>query len=436
MNALIKNLILLLVSISITIFSVEYFLYYFYPISVTNVGYAHRPNGHKYGWGFYPNELVRVENPDTSEVHFDRVNKAGWRDRDRNIVNPDGAFRVLVLGDSMTFGYIVPKEQTYSAILEDKLKIAGVDAEVINISYSGWGTDQVYEALSLEGKHYKPDLVVYYFVGNDMEDNIWHQDSGKFGARKPFYYDIEGDGIVRVTNERFTKQLNRWTRKRIISQSEILKRAWIVLESVKHRRESPYQYNSRLDNRIQYFLDIQEDHVLFKKLRMLPEELQKADLDLVALESGITETQKSNLQTILTVTGGNNAPLIDGINWVPSDFSEYHWVLTRQLLVAISDVTKTIGAGLAIITDQESGRYNWDRSWLRVADGDLAKAQFFELNVFLQEMADRIDADFIPTPVPHERAKFDSHANAKGNEAIAENIYLYIKQAYPRLNIP
>ena len=111
-------------------------------------------------------------------------------------------------------------------------------------------------------------------------------------------------------------------------------------------------------------------------------------------------------------------------------------MLTRQLLVAISDVTKSIGAGLAIITDQESGRYNWDRSWLRVADGDLAKAQFFELNVFLQEMADRIDADFIPTPVPHERGKFDSHANAKGNEAIAENIYLYIKQAYPRLNIP
>lgn len=52
---------------------------------------------------------------------------------------------------------------------------------------------------------------------------------------------------------------------------------------------------------------------------MLPEELQKADLDLVALESGLTKAQKNNLQTILTVTGGNNAPLIDGINWVPSD---------------------------------------------------------------------------------------------------------------------
>ncbi|WNK01353.1 GDSL-type esterase/lipase family protein [Thalassospiraceae bacterium LMO-JJ14] len=435
MKNIFKNLILFSVSLFLTVIAAEYALYYFYPISVTNVGYADRPNGLKYGWGFYPNELVRVEDPDTSIVYYDHVNNAGWRDRDRQIENKNDAFRVLVLGDSMTFGYLVPKEKTFTNILENKLKSAGVNAEVINISYSGWGTDQAYEALRLEGQHYKPDLVIYHFVSNDMQDNTWHLDTGKSGARKPFYYDVEGNSVSRKVNKRFEDEFSSWTRKKIISKSEILKRLWIVTRSMKHKRKEPYFYDSLVDGRIRYFLEIAQDHPLFKNLQSLPEKFMESDFELAAAKSNLTPEQKEKLSVILTQTEGNKAELIDG-DWEREDFSKYHWTLTRHLIMAISKLSKSFGGDFAVLSDHEEGRYQWDRAWLRVADGQKAREQYFELNAFLESTAAAIDADLIPSPVPHKRARFDSHVNVQGNEAIAENIYLYLKNTYPDLNIP
>ena len=72
-----------------------------------------------------------------------------------------------MLGDSVTYGAIVGQADTYTAVLERKLRANGVDAEVINISYGGWGADQELEALTLEGLAYKPDLVILQFCHND-----------------------------------------------------------------------------------------------------------------------------------------------------------------------------------------------------------------------------------------------------------------------------
>ena len=103
-------LILLLFFMVVT----EIALRFFAPIAISNVGFLHTPNGLRFGWGFEPYGLVRIEDPDTGAVSFDKVNNMGWRDRDRSYENPDNAFRVLVLGDSETFGFIVPKKKTYT----------------------------------------------------------------------------------------------------------------------------------------------------------------------------------------------------------------------------------------------------------------------------------------------------------------------------------
>ena len=65
----------------------ELFLRTFAPIGYSNVGYLHSPNGLKYGWGFAPYDVVRIENPDTHKVTYDSVNNHGWRDRDRSYYN-------------------------------------------------------------------------------------------------------------------------------------------------------------------------------------------------------------------------------------------------------------------------------------------------------------------------------------------------------------
>lgn len=118
----------------------EIVLRFLAPIAISNVGNIHTPNGLRFGWGFEPYGLVRIEDPDTGKVSFDRVNNKGWRDRDRTYENPNKAFRVLALGDSETFGFIVPKEKTYTWILADRMRREGMNVEIINISYSGWST--------------------------------------------------------------------------------------------------------------------------------------------------------------------------------------------------------------------------------------------------------------------------------------------------------
>ena len=45
--------------------------------------------------------------------------------------------RVVVLGDSLTAGLGLPREQAYPALLQRKLKDAGHDLEVVNAGVSG-----------------------------------------------------------------------------------------------------------------------------------------------------------------------------------------------------------------------------------------------------------------------------------------------------------
>ena len=59
---IIFNIILVLLFLLL----LELFLRIFAPIGYSNVGYLHSPNGLKYGWGFAPYDVVRIENPDTN----------------------------------------------------------------------------------------------------------------------------------------------------------------------------------------------------------------------------------------------------------------------------------------------------------------------------------------------------------------------------------
>ena len=73
-NIDIFNVILFLLSFSIIlillfiILLLELFLRIFTPIGFSNFGYLNSPNGLKYGWGFAPHDVVRIENPDSHKV--------------------------------------------------------------------------------------------------------------------------------------------------------------------------------------------------------------------------------------------------------------------------------------------------------------------------------------------------------------------------------
>ena len=81
---------------------------------------------------------------------------------------PEGIARILVLGDSFTFGEEVSDDETYSHYLEKIMP----GTEVLNLGVHGYGHDQMLLYLQEEGLKYHPDAVVLGFVSDDMERNL------------------------------------------------------------------------------------------------------------------------------------------------------------------------------------------------------------------------------------------------------------------------
>jgi lysophospholipase L1-like esterase len=103
------------------------------------------------------------------------TNSAGFRGtREYTMPKPAGTRRVVVLGDSFTFGFGVEDHQTYPAVLEQRLDstCGGTDIEVVNAGVSGFSTSQELALLEHEGASLAPDAVVVGFFLNDPQDNI------------------------------------------------------------------------------------------------------------------------------------------------------------------------------------------------------------------------------------------------------------------------
>jgi len=81
---------------------------------------------------------------------------------------PPGTYRLLCIGDSVTFGICVQRDETYparlGAALQSKLRRP---VEVINAGVPGYSSVQGLRYLRRELLRYSPDLVVTYFGVND-----------------------------------------------------------------------------------------------------------------------------------------------------------------------------------------------------------------------------------------------------------------------------
>lgn len=101
-----------------------------------------------------------------------KTNSLGLRGRETTYDKPAGVKRILVLGDSYTFGVYVEAEENYPSRLEEILRQRGKKVEVINAGYAdGWSPDEHYVWLTKKGIKFKPDLVIYgFFIGNDLTD--------------------------------------------------------------------------------------------------------------------------------------------------------------------------------------------------------------------------------------------------------------------------
>jgi lysophospholipase L1-like esterase len=102
-----------------------------------------------------------------------RTNAQGFRD-DENYDHqkPPDQRRVLILGDSQTQGFEVRQSATFAKQLEHRLRLSGMNAQVLNTGISGFGTAEELMFLQHEGMKYAPDAIVLAFFGNDFDDSV------------------------------------------------------------------------------------------------------------------------------------------------------------------------------------------------------------------------------------------------------------------------
>ena len=101
-----------------------------------------------------------------------RTNALGFRSTtDDQLAKAPNTFRILVLGDSVTFGH--GSVHSYPALLEQRLKAwrPEIDWQVWNLGVPGYNTRQEFTYLQEVGARYQPDLVVVGFFLNDVIGN-------------------------------------------------------------------------------------------------------------------------------------------------------------------------------------------------------------------------------------------------------------------------
>jgi len=124
---------------------------------------------------------------------FMKSNSEGFRTEEIAARKGENVYRIVLLGDSSTFGWGVNQDERFSRFLEDKLNSAQSSTryEVINLGIPGYTTEHGVAAFDHYALKYSPDLVILSFGANDgkpipqrakkfLKNNPWIEDLKEF----------------------------------------------------------------------------------------------------------------------------------------------------------------------------------------------------------------------------------------------------------------
>lgn len=151
------------------------------------------------GWVHEPHSEGKYVGPRPWPVEFQAtvgINSLGLRGPEL-AERPEGGYRVLVLGDSLTAGFEVGYELTFTAVLEEQLsRELGAPVQVVNAGVRGYGTDQEFLYYRNHGRKLDADLVILVSAFNDSRNNTMvHRMRRPFG--KPAFA-LRDDGSLEL----------------------------------------------------------------------------------------------------------------------------------------------------------------------------------------------------------------------------------------------
>lgn len=127
-------------------------------------------------WRFRPSQTIESQFFEGNEY---RINSDGLRGDE--IPAKSHKVRIIAMGNSCTFGWGIPREQTFTDQLEKWLNTDSElpDAEVINAGIPGYSTFQGRRFFYSDINYLKPDILLMMFAWNDQwaaADNIPDKD--------------------------------------------------------------------------------------------------------------------------------------------------------------------------------------------------------------------------------------------------------------------
>ncbi|MDP6627214.1 MAG: GDSL-type esterase/lipase family protein [Methanopyri archaeon] len=166
------------------------------------------------------------------------VNSWGLRGPERTLDNGEDVYRILVIGDSFTFGEGVAFENSFPAMLEEGLEEnAPTDRryQVINAGIPGYTIYQKTGLLMKLAPWIKPNMIILGFVLNDP---ITNQESTKRKGDDLIYSTQEGEGgeglgsvlydLIqrRSENRRDTQDVEEWYRSYYLGKGKMRWKKW------------------------------------------------------------------------------------------------------------------------------------------------------------------------------------------------------------------
>lgn len=139
------------------------------------------------GWALKPDKCASSKR--TGQRIEYCSNSQGFRDDEIPFEKPPKWRRIVLLGDSRSYGFGVTEEQRFSNVIEGYFK----RVDVINMGVDGYGVDQELLLLRKHGFQYDPDLVMAYVAHyknkRHMKDQLW-------GVGKPRFTLENGELVL------------------------------------------------------------------------------------------------------------------------------------------------------------------------------------------------------------------------------------------------
>jgi lysophospholipase L1-like esterase len=142
------------------------------------------------GMRYVPGAVWRFSHPEYNVVYS--INSDGFRDaKQRSPQKEAGTVRVLLLGDSFTFGQGVDYEQTWPVLAERELERQGLAVDLVKAGMQGLDTRSELILMRRLVNRYEVDAVVVGFLINDLYSNIPYTPPSEMQAPYPKLEEVQ-----------------------------------------------------------------------------------------------------------------------------------------------------------------------------------------------------------------------------------------------------